>query len=108
LANPELEQRWDRVEEIWEDLVERERKARLTPTRRPDPGFAHQAYNWVSGHGFDSISTGVMAPGDFVRVSRQLVDLLKQIRDIAPDMTEECQTALKGLDRGVVAAQGAG
>jgi superfamily II RNA helicase len=49
-----------------------------------------------------------MAPGDFVRVSRQLVDLLKQIRDIAPDMNEECQTALKGLDRGVVAAQGAG
>ena len=106
--NPELEQRWNRVEDIWTDLVERERKARLTPTRRPDPGFAHQAYNWVSGHGFESISTGAMAPGDFVRVSRQLVDLLKQIRDIAPDMNEECQTALKGLDRGVVAAQGAG
>jgi len=106
--NPELEQRWNRVEDIWTDLVERERKARLTPTRRPDPGFAHQAFNWVSGHGFESISTGAMAPGDFVRVSRQLVDLLKQIRDIAPDMNEECQTALKGLDRGVVAAQGAG
>lgn len=105
--NAELTERWTRIEDIWTNLVERERKARLTPTRRPDPGFAVQAYKWVSGEGFESISTGSMAPGDFVRVSRQLVDLLKQVRDIAPDMNEESRDALEGLDRGVVAAQGA-
>ncbi|MEX1038337.1 MAG: DEAD/DEAH box helicase [Acidimicrobiia bacterium] len=104
----EIAGRWARIEDIWIDLVGRERQYRLTPTRKPDPGFAHQAFNWVAGEGFESISTGSMAPGDFVRVSRQLVDLLKQVRDIAPDMNEECQAALKGLDRGVVAAQGAG
>jgi ATP-dependent RNA helicase HelY len=104
---PELTERWARIEDIWADLVDRERKAHLTPTRRPDPGFAVQAHKWVSGEGFESISTGSMAPGDFVRVSRQLVDLLKQVRDIAPDMNEESRQALKALDRGVVAAQGA-
>lgn len=103
-----LGERWGQVEEIWGTLVENERQARLSPTRRPDPGFGNQAFAWVSGEDFDEITTGSMAPGDFVRVSRQLVDLLKQVRDIAPDMAQECQTALKGLDRGVVAAQGAG
>ncbi|REK24613.1 MAG: RNA helicase [Actinobacteria bacterium] len=103
-----LVERWSRVEEAWSSLIERERVARLSPTRRPDPGFAAQAYKWVSGEDFDSVSSGAMAPGDFVRVSRQLVDLLRQIRDVAPDMAEECRDALKALDRGVVAAQGVG
>ena len=103
-----LAERWASVEELWQELVDLERKHRLSPTRRPDPGFARQAYRWASGEDFDDASTGAMAPGDFVRVSRQLVDLLKQVRDVAPDMRDVAQTALKGLDRGVVAAQGAG
>jgi ATP-dependent RNA helicase HelY len=103
-----LAERWASVEGLWQELVDLEREHRLSPTRRPDPGFARQAYRWASGEDFDDASTGAMAPGDFVRVSRQLVDLLKQVRDVAPDMREVAQTALKGLDRGVVAAQGAG
>jgi ATP-dependent RNA helicase HelY len=103
-----LNERWLQVEELWGSLVEAERKARLSPTGRPDPGFGKQAFRWVSGEDFDAITTGSMAPGDFVRVSRQLVDLLKQVRDIAPEIADDCQIALKGVDRGVVAAQGAG
>jgi superfamily II RNA helicase len=49
-----------------------------------------------------------MAPGDFVRVSRQLVDLLRQLREAAPAMRDEASQALKSVDRGVVAAQGVG
>lgn len=103
-----LNERWEQIESLWDDLIDRERRAKLSPTRRPDPGFGKQAYRWVSGDDFDEITTGSMAPGDFVRVNRQLVDLLKQVRDISPDMADECSRALKGLDRGVVAAQGAG
>jgi ATP-dependent RNA helicase HelY len=103
-----LRDRWEQIEAVWEDLVDHERLAKLSPTRRPDPGFGRQAFRWVSGEDFDEITTGSMAAGDFVRVNRQLVDLVKQVRDIAPDMADECGRALKGLDRGVVAAQGAG
>jgi superfamily II RNA helicase len=49
-----------------------------------------------------------MAPGDFVRVSRQLVDLIRQLRDAAPGSRDEAVAALKAIDRGVVAAQGVG
>jgi superfamily II RNA helicase len=49
-----------------------------------------------------------MAPGDFVRVSRQLVDLIRQLREAAPGIREEAMASLRAIDRGVVAAQGVG
>jgi len=49
-----------------------------------------------------------MAPGDFVRVSRQLVDLVRQLRDTAPGLRSEAVAVLTEIDRGVVAAQGVG
>lgn len=103
-----LTDQWNDLESLWKDLFERERRLRLTPTRRPDPGFGMLAYQWVSGTSFDDLSTRGMAPGDFVRVSRQLVDLLRQLREIAPELAEEARGALQLVDRGVVAAQGAG
>ncbi len=103
-----LTDRWNDLESLWKDLFERERRLTLTPTRRPDPGFGRLAYQWASGTSFDDLSTRGMAPGDFVRVSRQLADLLRQLRDIAPELAEEARSALQLVDRGVVAAQGVG
>ncbi len=103
-----LAERWDELELLWKDLVDRERALRLTPTRRPDPGFGIPAHEWATGVDFDDLSTKGMAPGDFVRVSRQLVDLVRQLRDSAPGLRDEAVTALKAIDRGVVAAQGVG
>jgi superfamily II RNA helicase len=82
--------------------------AKLTPTRRPDPGFGQLAFQWASGVDFDDLATKGMAPGDFVRVSRQLVDLIRQLRDSVPELRETAVAALKTIDRGVVAAQGVG
>ncbi len=101
-----LTDQWNDLESLWKDLLERERRLRLTPTRRPDPGFGMLAYQWASGTSFDDLSTGGMAPGDFVRVSRQLADLLRQLREVAPELAEEASGALRLVDRGVVAAQG--
>ncbi len=103
-----LAERWDELERIWKDLVDRERALRLASTRRPDPGFGVPAHEWASGVEFDNLSTRGMAPGDFVRVSRQLVDLMRQLRDSAPGLREDAVAALKTIDRGVVAAQGVG
>ena len=103
-----LAERWDDLERIWKDLGERERNLRLTQTRRPDPGFGQLAFEWASGVAFDDLPAKGMAPGDFVRVSRQLVDLIRQLRDAAPGSREEAVAALKAIDRGVVAAQGVG
>lgn len=105
---PELHARWSDIEMLWKDLTTREKGLRLSPTRRPDPGFGTLAYQWASEVAFDDLDAHGMAPGDFVRVSRQLADLLRQIRDGVSELREEAMTALISVDRGVVAAQGVG
>lgn len=104
----ELNRRWEVIEDLWSDLTRQERESRLTPTRRPDPGFGLLAYLWASGTEFEALPTKGMAAGDFVRVSRQLVDLLRQVRDGIGELAGEAGPALRVVDRGVVAAQGVG
>lgn len=107
-STTDLYDRWGRLEELWKELVGRERDLRLTPTRRPDPGFGILAHLWASGTAFEDLPTRGMAAGDFVRVSRQLADLLRQVREAADELAGEATAALRSVDRGVVAAQGVG
>lgn len=104
----ELAQRWDELERLWEGLVKQERALRLPLTRRPDPGFAALAFDWASDIDLDDLGGMTLAPGDFVRVSRQLVDLVRQLRDVSPELADEANAALAAIDRGVVAAMGVG
>jgi len=104
----ELEARWEGVEDLWKELNRLEGEYGLSPMRRPDPGFGRVAYEWAAGASFDDLSSRSMAPGDFVRVSRQLADLLRQLREAAPELRDDADAALRAVDRGVVAAQGVG
>lgn len=103
-----LADRWQDVERLWRELNRLEAEHRLSPMRRPDPGFGRVAYEWADGASFDDLTAASMAPGDFVRVSRQLADLLRQMRDAAPEVAPDADAALAAVDRGVVAAQGVG
>ncbi len=103
-----LADRWDDLDALWDELVEAERRHRLPLSRRPDPGVARAVYEWAAGREFEDLTDRAMAPGDFVRVARQLVDLIRQIRDAVPETREVAAEALRSIDRGVVAAQGVG
>lgn len=103
-----LAERWEGIEALWKELNRLEGEYRLSPMRRPDPGFGRVAYEWANGVAFDDLTARSMAPGDFVRVSRQLADLLRQLRDAAPELKDDADDALRAVDRGVVAAQGVG
>jgi ATP-dependent RNA helicase HelY len=101
-----LGQRWQELEGLWRLVEQRERALRLPPTRRPEPGFMLLAYRWASGEDLDEVITGRLQPGDFVRISRQLVDLVRQLRDASPELAGDARAALVAVDRGVVAAMG--
>jgi ATP-dependent RNA helicase HelY len=103
-----LATRWDELDKLWEELVGRERAVRLPLTRRPDPGFAGLAYDWAAGNDLDDLGGLSLAPGDFVRVSRQLVDLVRQLKDVSPELADQAGDVLGAIDRGVVAAMGVG
>lgn len=99
--------RWADIELLAKELERAERDARLPLTRRPDPGFVELAFRWASAGDLEELPHRAgIAAGDFVRISRQLVDLVRQLRDVAPEIADEARTALRAIDRGVVAAQG--
>jgi len=97
-----------RIEELWGEVAAMERKASLPQTRPPDAGFAALALRWVDGENLAELfEEEEAAVGDFVRNCRQLIDLLRQIEDVEATTPPGTRAALRGLDRGVVAAQGA-
>jgi len=91
---------------IAERLKLAERGERLPESRLPDPGFSSVAHAWASGFDLDDLFDDDLAAGDFVRNCRQLLDLLRQLRDAFPGLRSSAGEAVKAIDRGVVAAGG--
>jgi ATP-dependent RNA helicase HelY len=56
--------------------------------RELDTGFATPIYHWAQGQPLEAVLRETeMAPGDFVRNCKQLLDLLRQIEEVAPPTT---------------------
>jgi len=84
-----------------------ERRAGVPRTRPPDPGFAAIAYRWAAGEDLEPILRNEeLSGGDFVRNTRILIDLLRQIALAAgnPQTARVARRAASNLFRGVVAA----
>jgi superfamily II RNA helicase len=95
------------LESLAADLRAEERRHGLRRTRRPDPGLARSAVAWAQGGLLSSVLRhNDLAPGDFVRNIRQLIDLVRQLAQVArdPDTAESAGLAVALLRRGVVAA----
>ena len=76
--------------------------------RELEAGFAQSIFHWAEGKPLEDVLTeSQMAPGDFVRNCKLLVDLLKQIEDVAPEPASElAHEARAAVNRGVVAYTG--
>ncbi|NIA24632.1 MAG: DEAD/DEAH box helicase [Gammaproteobacteria bacterium] len=98
-----LRERALQLEAVWEELVADERARGLPQTRRPDPGFVSLAYRWTMGEDLSEV-LGTQEAGDFVRTSRQLLDVMRQVREAAQHLADPLGAAIRGIDRGVVAA----
>jgi ATP-dependent RNA helicase HelY len=91
----------------WAALNQVEVDVGLDFLREPDIGFAWLAWRWAKGHALDAVLRDTtMAPGDFVRWVKQLIDLLDQIAVAAAEGSPVRTTArasVAALRRGVVA-----
>ena len=102
-----VRERAARVEEVARRLVRGEERAGLAPTRLPDATFLALAYAWAAGESFDVvIADEDLSGGDFVRNIKQLIDLLRQIAEVAPvpETAATARAAADALFRGIVAA----
>ena len=79
----------------------------LPPTRHADPSFMALAYAWVAGESFQVVNEDeLLSGGDFVRNIKTLIDLLRQIAEVAPhrDTRSAAAQAAEAMFHGVVAA----
>jgi ATP-dependent RNA helicase HelY len=93
-----------------------EQAHRIAPSREPDDGFVRVIYRWArtgdlaaalaAADAYPSGGSGSpLSAGDFVRWCRQVLDLLDQVRNAAPDteLRATAKRAINDVRRGVVA-----
>lgn len=113
VPTPRLRQALTQTSRLSTTLRADEQAHRITPSREPDDGFVRVIYRWsrtgdlaaalaaadVNGSGSPLLA------GDFVRWCRQVLDLLDQVRNAAPnpELRATAKRAIGDIRRGVVA-----
>ncbi|MCI0345352.1 MAG: RNA helicase, partial [Chloroflexi bacterium] len=95
---------------IYRRIHESEETNRVELCRRPEPGFAEQIWWWAKEEPLEEVlSMGELSAGDFVRSTKQVWDLLRQLAEVAPAdaLARKCREAARAVYRGVVAYSGA-
>jgi ATP-dependent RNA helicase HelY len=90
---------------LWADLDDRERLHRLPGSQPLATGLALAMFRWANGTALDSVlQEADMAAGDFVRWTKQTIDLLDQLSVVAEgDIGRTARVALDAIRRGIVA-----
>jgi ATP-dependent RNA helicase HelY len=102
-----VRKRWQSIAAVSYELQDMEEEAGLAVHRPPDPTFIAVAFAWAAGEGFaEVVDAEDLSGGDFVRTTKQLIDVLRQLALVAPERATRhaADAAAQRLFRGVVAA----
>jgi ATP-dependent RNA helicase HelY len=99
---------YERCQRLWRQIRRAEDAEEVQLSRELDPGFAGPVYAWAEGATLeDVLDETEMAPGDFVRNCKQLIDLLRQIEEVADaSVRTQARAARAAVSRGVVGYSG--
>ncbi len=99
---------YERLQRLWRQVRRAEDAHQVQLCRELEPGFAESIFHWAEGKPLeDLLEETEMAPGDFVRNCKQLLDLLRQVEDVAGGPTAaKVGQARAAIARGVVAYTG--
>ena len=113
IPTPRMRQALNQTRRLSAKLRGDEHRHHIAPTREPDDGFVAAIYRWASSGDLvtalaaaDTEGSGsALSPGDFVRWCRQVLDLLDQVRNAAPqpELRTAAKRAIDAIRRGVVA-----
>jgi len=101
-------ERFQRLDRLWRRIRRSEDSHHVELCRELEAGFATPVFQWAEGKPLQDVlaETG-LAPGDFVRNCKQLLDLLRQIEEVASAQTAElAHQAIESVNRGVVSYTG--
>ncbi|MBA8816187.1 ATP-dependent RNA helicase HelY [Microbacterium halimionae] len=93
------------TESLWQRLDDLERDHHLPGSEAPAVGLSAAMHAWARGGSLDRVLTEAdMAAGDFVRWTKQTIDLLDQLSLVADgDVGRVARRALDSVRRGIVA-----
>jgi ATP-dependent RNA helicase HelY len=96
---------FERTTDVWSGLDDLEREHRLAGSEVPSPAMSSAMYSWARGAGLGTVlSDTELAAGDFVRLAKQVVDLLDQVSIVADaEVGATARAAIDAVRRGVVA-----
>ena len=108
MPTAETKERYERLQRLWRRIRRTEDEHQVQLCRELEAGFATPIHHWAEGEPLDDILVETeMAPGDFVRNCKQLVDLLRQIEEVAgPETAAQVRAGREAILRGVVAYTG--
>ena len=108
MPTAETAQRYQRLDRLWRRIRRSEDSHHVELCRELEAGFATPVFQWAEDKPLQDVlaETG-MAPGDFVRSCKQLLDLLRQIEEVASGQTADlAHRAVESVNRGVVSYTG--
>jgi len=96
---------FDETGNLWARLDDLERESKLPGTQPLSTGLCLAMYRWAQGARLDTVlAEADMAAGDFVRVTKQTIDLLDQLSVVADiPVGGTARRALDAIRRGIVA-----
>jgi ATP-dependent RNA helicase HelY len=96
------------MESLWRRIRGVEESHQVELSRELDAGFAATIFAWAEGKPLeDVLGEAALTPGDFVRTTKQILDLLRQIREVAPpEVAATATAAADAINRSVVAYTG--
>ncbi|HET9311604.1 MAG TPA: DEAD/DEAH box helicase [Actinomycetota bacterium] len=108
MPTPETKERYEALLRTWRRVRRTEDEHQVQLCRELEAGFATPIFHWASGRPLEEVLVETeMAPGDFVRNCKQLVDLLRQVEEVAnPETAALFAGARSTVMRGVVAYTG--
>ena len=101
-------ERYETFGGIWRRVRGAEDRHQVELCRELEDGFAAPIHRWAQGESLEDVLRETdMSPGDFVRTCKQLLDLLRQIEEVAPEgVADLVRRARQAVNRGVVAYTG--
>lgn len=93
------------TDDLWATIEQAAKKHKLRGSEQLDPGVSYAVHRWVSGGTLDSVLfESDLLVGDFIRLSKQIIDLLEQLARAADGKLSNTATeAIDRMKRGIVA-----
>lgn len=104
-----VKSRWQMIERVSRRMSKDEMKFGVPVHRAPDPHIVSLTWAWAEGGDLADVLPDDIVAGDFVRLTKQTVDLVRQIATIAPETEtrNKAQEATRRLARGIIAVSSA-